>query len=399
MRPARIQQYIIEVLEEAREENKETLRFSELKARIEERIGRPLLKGSLFNALSALLNKGIIKRNFEKGTRNAVYFLTKEYEKTEMKNILLKIIEETPLEDIDFDFKEGSVIVITPGQKLLHGEEEENAEEPPTYFTPEWNKPSAGIAAVILNDFMKMPKNVQSGIVRLLFWCYWTEIQNAYYLRHLKEWVHNGKKIFNQLILNPGKQIYLQLPLEELPETDKRLLSSSVFNEFCRMILHLFRDVAAEIKGGPEYAKEQIALYKNYLSDLLALFKQRRFIIVYLFNIPTSRAEEKLYKLPAFEEWLNALQEGYLGHHSWLFEEETIKLVKKAYACVKRGQPPPSVHIDLEPWTLRDIYELHPRGRSQEFWRELLDLLRKAAEERVATPDDVSGFCDLAYFK
>lgn len=383
MRPAKIQQYIIEVLKEAQAENKVALRFSELKARIEEKIGRPLLKGSLFNALSALLSRGVIERKFEREMRVTLYSLTKGYKETEMKKILLKTIEEALQEDINFDFKENVVVIVTPRLKSTQEEGKEAIDEALTYFNPEWNRPSAGIAAVILNDFMKLPKDVQKGIVKLLFWCYWAEIRSAKYIRHLKEWVHNGEEIFDQFTRNPGKQIYLHLPLEGLPEADRKLLSSTVFNEFCRMILHLFRDIATEIKGSFEYAKEQIASYKNYLGNLLALFKQRRFIIIYLFNVPTSKEEEKLYKLPALQKWLNALQEGYLGHYSQISEEEIIKLVKRAYAYVKRGQPPPPVHIDLEPWTLRDIYELHPRGRDKKFWRELLDLLCKASEKQV----------------
>lgn len=43
---------------------------------------------------------------------------------------------------------------------------------------------------------------------------------------------------------------------------------------------------------------------------------------------------------------------------------------------MKRGRKPKPWKIDKEFWTLRDLYELHPKGKNPEFWREILNTLR-----------------------
>ncbi|MEM2561501.1 MAG: hypothetical protein QXT06_04110 [Candidatus Bathyarchaeia archaeon] len=159
-------------------------------------------------------------------------------------------------------------------------------------------------------------------------------------------WTHSGEQIFHDYVRSPGEQIYIYLPLKE-PE---KMLKTSVFNEFCLGIISLFeeRKDLDEILGDFEYAKNQVARHTCYIDDSLALFRKRYFIIVYLFNVPLGRAEDKLLLLPAFQRWLQALRKGNLTHRKWVFEESTIKTVEKAYRHVKRGQPPPPVHIDLE---------------------------------------------------
>lgn len=193
-------------------------------------------------------------------------------------------------------------------------------------------------------------------------------------LKNVSSWVHGGERIFHRFVREPGGEILFQLPLER--EEDENLLGGEVFNGFCLFILKEFRDFAREVKGSLEEAKRQIAIYKPYVDDLVKLFKKRQFIIIHFFNLPASMAERKLSILSEFEDWLTALKHGQLGHRSWLFKEETLKIVEKACRRVRRGAPPPRVPIDLEPWTLRDVYELHPRGRDPDFWLEILQLLR-----------------------
>ena len=452
MRTPKIQYAILEVLEETRREGQAGLRFSEIKERVEKKIGH-ITKGTLGNALSTLLERGEIEKKLN-GNGTVIYSLTEQYEKQEFKNIILRYIEKTPITDMEANFEDvPRVVFVSPWQKL--GEEDTEV-----YFTPNWDEPSEGIATVLLNDFLRLPKDVKEGIARLLFWSYWAAIQSVHRLekplpkplielidrsiefvekvvlkkaesegnekrvqlensvlkilkitrkmfeseslgqfldfarRHERiveecertileiqgGWTHRGERIFHSYVRTPGEQIYTYLPLKE----SEKMLNTSVFNEFCRGVISLFKerkDLLGEIQGNFECAKNQVARYACYIDDLLALFKKRYFIIVYLFNVPLGRLEDKLFLLPAFQQWLQALREGNLTHRKWVFEESTIKTVEKAYRRVRRGQPPPPVPIDLEHWTLRDIYELHPRGKDEHFWLELLELLRSQAQQ------------------
>lgn len=92
---------------------------------------------------------------------------------------------------------------------------------------------------------------------------------------------------------------------------------------------------------------------------------------------------------------LKALKDGNLSHRIWLFEEETIKDVERAFRAVKRGRKPKPWKIDKGFWTLRDLYELHPRGKNPEFWREILTALRTRRGEEPHRDRPVPG--DIYY--
>ncbi|MEM4521070.1 MAG: hypothetical protein QXF23_05045 [Candidatus Bathyarchaeia archaeon] len=95
-----------------------------------------------------------------------------------------------------------------------------------------------------------------------------------------------------------------------LKESEKEL-NTSVFNEFCRGVISLFKerkDLLEEIQGDFEYAKNQVARHACYIDDLLAFFRKRYFIMIYIFSVPLGRLEDKLFLLPAFQQWLQALR-------------------------------------------------------------------------------------------
>jgi hypothetical protein len=80
--------------------------------------------------------------------------------------------------------------------------------------------------------------------------------------------------------------------------------------------------------------------------------------------------------LPEFEEWYKALKLGNLSHRVWLFEDETIRDVERAYRRVRRNSAPEPWRIDKEPWTLKDLFDLHPKGKDPEFWHMLVNTLK-----------------------
>lgn len=66
-----------------------------------------------------------------------------------------------------------------------------------------------------------------------------------------------------------------------------------------------------------------------------------------------------------------------------MFEEQTIKKLERAYRSVRQGEPPENRRIDKELWTLRDLYEHHPRGKDLSFWSELIAALRMQKDLKI----------------
>jgi len=151
----------------------------------------------------------------------------------------------------------------------------------------------------------------------------------------------------------------------------------AVWNYFVDFLIELCPESSLKEVGGTfDEAIANAKAYLSYLNDLVNLITKRQIIAIYLWNIPVEREADKYLKLPQFEEWYKALQDGDLSHRIWLFEAETIKNVESAYRAVKRGRKPKPWKIDKELWTLKDLYELHPNGKNPEFWHKILTTLK-----------------------
>jgi hypothetical protein len=86
--------------------------------------------------------------------------------------------------------------------------------------------------------------------------------------------------------------------------------------------------------------------------------------------------------LPDFEEWLQALKNGYLDHHSHLFSSDIEQRLLKAYRNVTRGKPPPDERIDIATWTLHDLYRNHPRGKDPDLYKEILETIKQRRDNK-----------------
>jgi len=152
---------------------------------------------------------------------------------------------------------------------------------------------------------------------------------------------------------------------------------SEVWDEFIGDVLSIFlsSDELEEVKEDLSESVNKIKVYSNYLEPLRNLPFKSKICITYLWGYPEIFQVSDKDFLPHFEQWVNALREGNLDHRSWVFKKGEEELTK-AFRAVKRGRPPPDTLIDLEPWTLLDLYRYHPRGKEPALYRELIDTVR-----------------------
>jgi len=149
-----------------------------------------------------------------------------------------------------------------------------------------------------------------------------------------------------------------------------------VWNAFFNLLLDPFEDLS-NIKGGVNEAIIMVKYYGDGLRTLCELPYQSRMIIVYLWGYPeVMRLSDRSF-LPSFEEWLQALKDGYLDHRSHLFSKDIEQRLLRAYRNVTRGAPPSDERIDIVIWTLRDLYRNHPRGRDPNFYKEILETIKQ----------------------
>lgn len=198
----------------------------------------------------------------------------------------------------------------------------------------------------------------------------------------------SGERIFHRLI-GTKSDIFMQgLHIVERKTARKDGVKSlfrepelpkdeTVWNHFMDSVIDFSSEAVLEkVEGSYGEAIAKAREYLTYSNHLIDLIRKRQIMAIYLWNVPVKREAEKYLKIPQFEKWLEALKDGKLSHRVWLFEEETIRDVESAFRAVKRGRKPKPWNIDKEFWTLRDLYELHPKGKNPEFWREILNALR-----------------------
>jgi hypothetical protein len=161
---------------------------------------------------------------------------------------------------------------------------------------------------------------------------------------------------------------------------ERQLLSSSkVWDDFFGEILggsvfepQYLKPELKEIKGNLIESLLKVRESKNYINNILELPFRRKIAIIYLWGFPETFYLSNRGILREFEEWREALIEGRLDHRSWIFEEGALTQLRKAYRAVKRNTEPLPIKIDLEPWSLQDLYKFHPFGRDPAFWDRLI---------------------------
>lgn len=138
-------------------------------------------------------------------------------------------------------------------------------------------------------------------------------------------------------------------------------------------------------------------LYETLKKGLLdELRKLRLMLVIYLDEAMFSKS---LSLQHMFEKWLKALKYGALDDREHIFGDDRISLLedfarlleKKLTSGLsleeeKKLEEMMYEKIDWdEPWTLGDLYKYHPRGRTPQFYAEILDeILSRKIKPKVA---------------
>lgn len=155
-----------------------------------------------------------------------------------------------------------------------------------------------------------------------------------------------------------------------------------------------------EINENLEGTLEKITQNEEYLWAFADLPFRSKFFAIYLWGFSEVFDVSDKEFLPMFADWFSALKAGYLDHRSWIFKKDTVIQVINTLKAVRRGKIPKNGIIDLEPWTINDLYQHHPQGKDVQFWRELLIQIN---ERLIQNPENrelsrhISAVLDGAY--
>jgi len=205
---------------------------------------------------------------------------------------------------------------------------------------------------------------------------------------------HTGEAIFEELVEKLSRGIFILLDevgfnLKQIPE---HIISSEyIWDIFFREVIYngisygLYEDeICSKIKGNYKTALRKLKENGDGFNILVKLIRKRKIMGIYLWNFSAVDFEaRKSFILRNFEEWVKALKEGRLDHRIWLFDDRVLNELYRTYKRIKRGTPPRDISIDYEPWTLKDIYELHPMGKDIEFWDKLIDLIKERKKKHI----------------
>jgi hypothetical protein len=155
-----------------------------------------------------------------------------------------------------------------------------------------------------------------------------------------------------------------------------------VWNTFIGFILNELlwagSPILSNIKGGVDEAVSMVKFYKDGLKTLCELPFQSKTLIIYLWGYPEVSMLSDKSLLPYFDRWFQALKKGDIDHRTYLFSPDVEQKLLNASRNVNRGISPPDEKVDFkEIWTLRDLYENHPRGKEPNFYKEILNIIKE----------------------
>lgn len=196
-----------------------------------------------------------------------------------------------------------------------------------------------------------------------------------------------GRRVFDGLnSVGQSKALQSLFPKHMLAALD-------VWNEFIGTLVGAGgSDAVSGTRGNLEDPKKMLEGYLHYLPSLADLMNRRKVAALYLWGFPEIDAEdEKEFRFSDFDSWLEDVKNGDADHRVWLFEDKTLDRVRRAYHSLKMGRQPLPQRIDKENWTLRDIYDYHPKGKDPKFWLGVLEALqsRNAPENMQHRKDAV----------
>ncbi len=160
-----------------------------------------------------------------------------------------------------------------------------------------------------------------------------------------------------------------------LPYKYRYLLNyADVWDDIISSIISEFnsQEDLESIDGDLGQTLDNIKKYKKHLFSFMDLPFRSKMFVFYVWGYPEAFEVSDKDFLSLFDGWLSALKEGNLDHRSWIFSEKSITTLINSFKEVKKGKIPADGKIDIEPWTIRDLYYFHPRGKDVDFWRELL---------------------------
>jgi DNA-binding HxlR family transcriptional regulator len=232
-----------------------------------------------------------------------------------------------------------------------------------------------------LLDFLVFLKNKTSEVKNL----------QSIILENTGHYMQGGEKIwdcflnFHDIVISALNLCDLIPNGRHIAHTERHFFGySTIWDEVIgRIIEPDLNEWFANIKGGIPDSIKAVKSNVGCLEEIKKLPFESKVLITYVWGYPDIFLIADKSFLPAFEEWLAALKQGNLDHRAWIFDR--VDKVAKAYRRVKSGKEPANDIIDLEHWTLRDIYIHHPRGKDTDFWEELLKLLelRKGANNNI----------------
>jgi hypothetical protein len=162
---------------------------------------------------------------------------------------------------------------------------------------------------------------------------------------------------------------------EYLPKQYRYLINySDVWDQIISSIIFQFstKQDLQKINGNLSQTLENIKNSEKYLYPFMDLPFRSKMFVVYAWGYPEVFDVSNRDFLPLFAEWFSALKEGHLDHRSWIFNKNSVETVINTLKEVKKGRVPPDGKIDIESWSVSDLYNFHPRGKDESFWRELL---------------------------
>jgi len=164
---------------------------------------------------------------------------------------------------------------------------------------------------------------------------------------------------------------------------------SDLWNHFIFSIFNRFNfdDEFERINENMKQTLVKIKKHEEHLLSLMALPFRSKMVLVYLWGYPEIFHVSNKAFLPMFAEWFSALKAGYLDQRSWIFNEKSIIALINALKAVRRDKAPPDGIIDLVPWTIKDLYEYHHRGKDVDFWEELLRELKRQMQQKPSNQE------------
>jgi hypothetical protein len=217
-------------------------------------------------------------------------------------------------------------------------------------------------------------------------------------LSYTGQYMAAGEKIFDRFLdfhscvmvgLESAGFIPEQLRIQDLsPKLRYFYNYDDVWNDVIPSVISEFNteDFLQTVQSDLDETLVKIDKNEKYFFALLDLPSRSKLFIFYIWGYDQIFEVSNRDFLPKFDQWFTALKEGNLDHRSWIFDEKQVIPLINAYKEVSKGKQPQNGIIDLESWTISDLYTYHPQGKDSAFWKELLTEINKRMQLNSVNP-------------